>query len=151
MSKISMTVCQYCQLWNIFNRLADFFKNSFHRPSLGQLLVLANRKKKSSPFIKDDICLPYCSTYYHSILSCDPACPISHIGWRRTKQSGWGKVILTSAMDIFVFFRHFQWKFLTVSKFSDHIPFQKDGNPRLFEIFWLYWFPFSEDGYHRNF
>jgi hypothetical protein len=36
------------------------------------------------------------------------------------------------------FFRHYRWKFLTVSKFSDYIPFPKDVNPRHFEIFRLY-------------
>ncbi len=27
---------------------------------------------------------------------------------------------------------------LDISKFSDYIPFPKDGSPRHFEIFWLY-------------
>jgi hypothetical protein len=40
-------------------------------------------------------------------------------------------------MEIFVFFRHFRWKFLTVLKFSDSIPYSKDGNLRRFEIFRL--------------
>jgi hypothetical protein len=40
-------------------------------------------------------------------------------------------------MDIFGFFQHFQWKFLIFSKFSDYIPFSKDGNPRRFEVFRL--------------
>jgi hypothetical protein len=33
---------------------------------------------------------------------------------------------------------HFRWKFLTISKFSDYIPFLKDGNPQCFEDFRLY-------------
>jgi hypothetical protein len=40
-------------------------------------------------------------------------------------------------MDIFGFFQHFRWKFLTFSKFPDYISFSKDGNPRCFEVFRL--------------
>ena len=63
---------------------------------------------------------------------------ISHIGWRRTKQSGGWKISSTFAIDIFGFFQHFRWKFSTGLKFSDCIPFTQDGNPRHFEVFRLY-------------
>ncbi len=62
---------------------------------------------------------------------------ISHIGWRRTKLSGWWKISLTFAMDIFGFFPHFRWNFSTFSKFSNYIPFSNDGNSRCFEVFRL--------------
>ncbi len=76
----------------------------------------------------------------------------------QTKQSGWRKIILTFAMDIFVFSRHFRCKVSTVcegrrsfpimfpvqrmeipdfSEFSDYVSFSKDGNPWLFGIFRL--------------
>ncbi len=80
---------------------------------------------------------------------------IRHIGWRRTKQSGWCKISSTFMMDIFGVFQHLWWKFLTiskisdsipfkrmeipnVSKISDYIPFLKDGNFQLFEVFRLH-------------
>jgi hypothetical protein len=63
---------------------------------------------------------------------------ISHIGWRRTKQSGWWEISSTFAMDIFNFFQHFRWKFATDSKFSDYIPFTNEGNLRCFAVFRLY-------------
>ena len=70
-------------------------------------------------------------------------------------------------MDIFNFFQHFRWKFLTGSKFSDYIPFTQDGNPLRFEVFRLYflytgwkfstgskfsdYIPFTQDGKPQRF
>jgi hypothetical protein len=92
---------------------------------------------------------------------------ICHIGWRRTKQSGWWEINSTFAMDIFNFFQHFRWKFLTGSKFSDYVPFTQDVNPLRFEVFRLYslytgwkfstgskfsdYIPFTQDGNPRRF
>ncbi len=55
----------------------------------------------------------------------------------KKKLSGWWEISSTFAMDIFGFFQHFRWKFLTFSKFSDYNTFSKDGNPLCFEVFWL--------------
>jgi hypothetical protein len=72
---------------------------------------------------------------------------ISHIGWRRTKQSGGWEISSTFSRDIFYFFQLFRWKFSTGSKFSDFIPFTQDGNLRSFEVFRL--IPFTQDGNFR--